>query len=164
MSLNSMQHKIKSQEELIQIIERLKQEGKTIVTTNGSFDILHSAHANLLHQAKQQGDILVVLLNSDASIQRNKGPKRPIIPQEERAKMLSALKSTDYIIIFEEDTPLNLLEKIKPHKHAKGGSFIESRINEEKSLLESWNGKFIGLPLEQGFSTTNIIKKILESN
>ena len=159
-----MQHKIKSQEELIQIVERLKQENKTIVTTNGSFDILHSAHANLLNQAKEHGDILIVLLNSDSSIKKNKGPTRPIIPEEERAKMLAHLVSTDYIVIFEEDTPLNLLEQIKPNKHAKGGSFIESRINEEKSLLESWNGEFIALPLEQGFSTTNIIDKIISSH
>jgi rfaE bifunctional protein nucleotidyltransferase chain/domain len=159
-----MQHKIKSQEELSEIVERIKQEDKTIVTTNGSFDILHSAHANLLHQAKQEGDILIVLLNSDSSIKKNKGPTRPVIPQDERAKMLSALESTDYIIIFEEDTPLKLLELIKPDKHVKGGSFIESRINEEKSLLESWDGKFIPLPLEQGLSTTNIIDNILKSN
>jgi len=157
-------NKIKSQEEITKIVEKLKKQSKTIVTTNGSFDIVHSAHVNLLEKAKEQGDILIVLLNSDSSIKKNKGPKRPIIPENERAHLLAGLQSVDYVVIFNEDTPLKILEKIKPNIHVKGGSVEQSRISDEQSLLSKWKGKFIQLPLEQGLSTTNIIKKILESH
>jgi len=155
-------NKIKSQEEITKIVEKLKKQSKTIVTTNGSFDIVHSAHVNLLEKAKEQGDILIVLLNSDSSIKKNKGPKRPIIPENERAHLLAGLQSVDYVVIFNEDTPLKILEKIKPNIHVKGGSVEQSRISDEQSLLSKWKGKFIQLPLEAGFSTTNIINKILE--
>jgi D-beta-D-heptose 7-phosphate kinase/D-beta-D-heptose 1-phosphate adenosyltransferase len=157
-----MNNKIKSQEEITNIAEQLRKQNKIIVTTNGSFDILHSAHINLLQKAKEQGDVLIVLLNSDSSIKINKGPSRPIIPQNERALMLSALEAVNYITIFNEETPMVLLEKIKPHKHAKGGSVIQERIAKEKELLSKWKGEFISLPLEEGFSTTNIIQKVLD--
>lgn len=156
-------NKIKSQDEIVKIAEQLKKKGKTIVTTNGSFDILHSAHVNLLEQAKSKGDILILLLNSDSSIKRNKGNNRPIIPENERARLLAGLECVDYVVIFSEDTPLKVLEKIKPQVHVKGGSVEKARITEEQSLLEKWKGKFIQLPLEPGLSTTNIIKKILET-
>ncbi len=156
-----MREKIKTQDEIISISEDLKHQGKTLVTTNGSFDILHYAHVNLLNKAKREGDILIVLLNSDTSIKKFKGESRPIIPQKERALMLAALECVDHIVIFDEDKPLSLLEKIKPHKHIKGGSFIPERIAEEKSLLAKWNGKFMTFELEEGFSTTNIIHQIL---
>ena len=158
----STKDKIKSQEEIERIVEKLKKQGKTIVTTNGSFDILHSAHVNMLEQAKSQGDILILLLNSDSSIKRNKGDKRPIISENERARLLAGLQCIDYVVIFSEDTPLKVLEKIKPSIHVKGGSVEQLRISEEQSLLSKWKGKFIQLPLEAGLSTTNIIKKILE--
>ncbi len=134
-----MNNKVKSQEEIVNITNKLKEQNKTIVTTNGSFDILHSAHISILQkakqEAKQEGDILIVLLNSDSSIKLNKGDKRPIIPEQERALMLSALEAVDYVVIFNEETPLPLLEKIKPHKHVKGGSAIQERITKEKELL-----------------------------
>lgn len=157
-----MKNKIKTHEEISKISEELKKQGKIIVTTNGSFDILHYAHINLLEKAKKEGDILIVLLNSDKSIKRFKGESRPIIPQDERAKMLTALECVDYVVIFNEDKPLKTLEEIKPKVHVKGGSFVEERIKEEKELLESWEGKFKNFELEEGFSTTNIINKILE--
>jgi D-glycero-beta-D-manno-heptose 1-phosphate adenylyltransferase len=158
------QDKIKTKDQIREISENLRKQNKKIVTTNGSFDILHYAHVNLLEKAKQEGDILIVLINSDSSIRKFKGENRPIIPEHERAIMLSALQSVDYIVIFNEDKPLNLLKIIKPNTHVKGGTFIESRIKEEKELLESWGGKFKNLELEEGFSTTNIINKILEKN
>lgn len=154
--------KILNEKELVEEIEKLKKEGKIIVTTNGSFDILHWGHVSYLKKAKNQGDILVVLINSDNSIKRAKGEKRPIIPEYERAKMLEALECVDYVSIFNEDTPLRLLELIKPSKHVKGGSFIQNRVNEEKNLIESYGGEHKILELEDGFSTTNIINKILE--
>jgi len=155
-------NKFKTLEELRDISSKLKEEGKILVTTNGSFDILHSAHLNILEKAKGEGDVLIVLLNSDNSVRRDKGEKRPIILEDERATMLSALAAVDHIVIFDEDKPLRILEEIKPHKHVKGGSFVEERIREEKELLESWGGEFKNFELEEGFSTTNIVDSILE--
>jgi D-beta-D-heptose 7-phosphate kinase/D-beta-D-heptose 1-phosphate adenosyltransferase len=155
--------KIKTQREIEQIAAELREQGKIIVTTNGSFDILHYAHVNLLEKAKKQGDVLIVMLNSDSSVKKNKGENRPIIPENERARMLAALECVDYIVIFDEDKPLNLLEKIKPNKHVKGGSFIPERVKEEADLLLGWGGEFKNFELEEGFSTTNIINKILEN-
>ncbi|OGJ21667.1 hypothetical protein A3K73_01360 [Candidatus Pacearchaeota archaeon RBG_13_36_9] len=158
------ENKIKTVEEISRIAEKLRKEGKTIVTTNGSFDILHYAHVNILEKAKNEGDVLIVLLNSDKSIKRFKGDSRPIIPEYERARMLSALECVNYIVIFNEDKPLKLLEIIKSNMHIKGGSFIEERIREEKELLSRWGGEFKNFELEDGFSTTNIINKVLEKN
>jgi len=157
-------YKIKIAEEIGKIARELRKKEKIIVTTNGSFDILHYAHINLLEKAKNEGDALIVLLNSDSSVKKFKGEDRPIIPEQERARMLAALQCVDYVVIFNEDKPLKLLEIIKPHKHMKGGTFIEERIKEEKELLESWGGEFKNLEIEEGFSTTNIINKILEKN
>ncbi len=157
-----MPSKLISQEEIVKISEKLKQKGRIVVTTNGSFDILHPAHINLLEKAKKEGDILIVLLNSDNSIKKLKGLTRPILTEKDRVIMLSALESVNYITIFEEDTPLNILEKIKPHIHVKGGSFIPERIKQEQSLLEKWRGKFKNFPLEEGYSTTSIIERILK--
>jgi D-beta-D-heptose 7-phosphate kinase/D-beta-D-heptose 1-phosphate adenosyltransferase len=158
-----MKDKIKTLDEIRSIASNLRKEGKIIVTTNGSFDILHYAHINLFQKAKKEGDILIVLLNSDASIRNNKGPKRPIISQQDRAFILAGLESIDYVVIFEEDKPLKALKEIKPHKHVKGGSFISDRISEEKELLSSWKGECVYFDLESGFSTTNIIDKILKA-
>jgi D-beta-D-heptose 7-phosphate kinase/D-beta-D-heptose 1-phosphate adenosyltransferase len=156
--------KIKSKDEIKKISKNLKEQGKTIVTTNGSFDILHFAHIKILEEAKKQGDKLIVLLNSDDSVKRFKSQNRPIIPQDERARMLAALECVDYVVIFPEEKPLNTLKLIKPQRHAKGGSFIGDRIKEEKELLESWGGEFRNFKLEEGFSTTKIINRILEKN
>ncbi len=158
-----MQNKIKSIEELILIVEKLKKEGKKIVTTNGSFDILHVAHLRFLEKAKLEGDILIVLLNDDNSIKRFKGDKRPIIPEKERALSLAYLWQVDYVTLFSEDQPLEILTRIKPEIHVKGGTFILERIKEEETLLKSWNGKFKVFETEEGYSTTNIIKKIIET-
>jgi len=157
-------YKIKTAEEIEKIARELREKRKIIVTTNGSFDILHYAHIDILEKMKREGDALIVLLNSDSSVKKFKGENRPIIPENERARMLAALQCVDYVVIFNEETPLKILEVIKPHKHMKGGSFIEERIKEEKELLESWGGEFKNLEIEDGFSTTNIINKILEKN
>jgi len=156
-----MDSKLKSKEEVVRIVKSLKEQNKKIVTTNGTFDILHIAHLRLLEKAKSLGDVLIVLVNSDSSVKRFKGDKRPIISGQERAEFLSYLKDVDYITIFSEDKPIELLKEIKPNIHVKGGSFIPERIKEEKELLESWNGQFRAFDLEEGYSTTNIIQKIL---
>lgn len=153
--------KIKTQERAIQIAEKLRKQNRTIVTTNGSFDILHSAHIYLFEKARQYGDDLFVLLNSDDSVRENKGDKRPIVPQNQRAYVLSAVETVDYVTIFEEDTPLELLRQLKPHIHVKGGTYIPERVKAEEDLLKTWGGKFVALEEELGLSTTNIIERIL---
>ncbi len=158
-----MENKLKQIGDLEKIVDTLRQDKKLIVTTNGTFDILHYAHVILLQKAKNQGDVLIVLLNSDASVKKNKGEKRPIINQYERAMMLSSLQCVDYVTIFNEDTPLKYLEIIKPDFHVKGGSFIQERINQEKNLVERNKGVYIVFELEEGFSTTGIIDKIIAS-
>ncbi len=157
-----LKDKIKSGEEIAELAEKLRQKGRTIVTTNGSFDILHGAHVNLLEKARKEGDCLIVLVNSDNSVRRLKGEKRPIFGEDERTLILSALECVDYVCVFDEDNPLSLIEKIKPNKHIKGGSFVKERADEEKNLLAKFGGEFKALELEEGKSTTEVIERILE--
>ncbi len=136
------------------------RKGKILVTTNGSFDILHVGHLRILQQAKEWGDILLVLVNSDNSIKLNKGDSRPIIPLKERMEMLAGLACVDYVISFEEKEVLSILEKIRPDVHVKGGTFVPERILSEKNLVESYGGKHICLSKIEDYSTSNIIEKI----
>ena len=136
------------------------RSGKKLVTTNGSFDVLHVGHLRILQEAKRQGDILLVLVNSDASVKLNKGVLRPIVPEIERMEMLSGLACVDYVLKFDEKEVLSLLEKIKPNVHVKGGTFLPERVATEKALVESFGGKHICLPEHIGYSTTNIIQRI----
>jgi len=153
------QEKIKSFSEISQIANSLRNT-KKIVFTNGCFDILHSGHIAYLYKAKKLGDILIIGLNSDNSIKRIKGEKRPIILQEERAFLLSALEMVDYVTIFDEDTPYELIKIIKPHILVKGGDWpIDNIVG--KDIVESYGGKVLNIPLVEGKSTTNIIERIL---
>jgi rfaE bifunctional protein nucleotidyltransferase chain/domain len=158
-----MENKIKTILEIKEVCNNSRSEGKKIVTTNGSFDILHIGHVRYLQEAKKSGDVLIILLNSDSSVKSLKGDKRPIIPEQERAEMLASLECVDYVVIFSEDKPLDLLKEVKPNFHVKGGTFVPERIKEEKDLIESWGGKHITLPEIKGLSTTNVINKILDS-
>jgi len=155
--------KIKSKDEIINISNELRKQEKIIVTTNGCFDILHCNHINYLEKSKSYGNILIVMLNSDSSVKMLKGEKRPLVPQEQRAKIIASLEPVDYVVIFEEINPLNLMKEIKPDKHLKSGEIIEEKIRIEKELVESWGGEYIHLGLEEGESTTSIIRKILEA-
>jgi rfaE bifunctional protein nucleotidyltransferase chain/domain len=152
--------KIKSQSEIEMITKDLREQGKVIVATNGCFDILHVAHINLLKKAKKEGDVLIVLLNSDMSIKNFKAINRPIIPEKERAEMLAALEYVDYVTIFEEDDPNELIKKLRPHKMAKGGTFIPKRVEKHKQVLSEWGGEFVNFPLEEGYSSSGIIDRI----
>ena len=145
--------------ELLEIVSGLKAQGKTIVTTNGCFDILHAGHVRYLKQAKELGDVLVVCLNSDASVKRLKGPSRPLNPEYDRAEVLSALSSVNYVVIFEEDTPSSILEKIKPNIHVKGGDYTEETLP-EAAIIKAAGGRVAFIPLVEGRSTTNIIKRM----
>lgn len=153
--------KIKDIEEITTIVEHLKKDGKIIVFTNGCFDILHSGHIRYLYDAKRLGDILIIGLNSDSSIKRIKGEKRPIVNEWERAYILSALEMVDFIVIFDEDTPYELIKSIKPDILVKGGDWDIDKIV-GKDIVESYGGKVLNIPFVEGRSTTNIIERILD--
>lgn len=155
--------KIKSLKQLSRIALLLKSKGKKIVFTNGCFDILHFGHVYYLEQAKKQGDILIVGLNSDKSIQRIKGKNRPIVCQQDRAKVLAGLESIDYIVIFNEDTPLKTISAIKPDVLIKGSDWQKNNIAGSE-VVRQYGGKVTTIKLVKGRSTTNIIEKIVGQN
>ncbi len=140
-------------------VSELKSENKIIVTTNGCFDIIHAGHVRYLKKAKELGDVLIVCLNSDESVKKLKGPSRPLNNMHDRAEVLTALNSVDYAVIFEEDTPSAILEKIKPDIHVKGGDYSEETLP-EADVIKKNGGKVCFIPLVEGKSTTNIINKI----
>ena len=137
-----------------------KTQSQRLVTTNGSFDWLHLGHIRYLQQAKQKGDCLIVLVNSDESIRERKGESRPIFDLDSRLKTLASLECVDFVLPFFEDTPLKMLSQLKPALHIKGGSFEETRILEEKQLLESWGGKFESLPMIGDFSSSKFLSTL----
>jgi len=141
------------------LIDEWRKKKKRIVFTNGCFDILHWGHVYYLEQAKKLGDMLVVGVNSDASIRRLKGPSRPINPLVDRMKVLAGLESVDAVISFSADTPLGLIKKIRPDVLVKGGDWSVDMIVGAKEVL-SWGGKVITIPVQKGRSTTNVIEKI----
>ena len=153
--------KILVREELKKELERLRKEGKKIAFTNGCFDILHVGHVRYLRGAKETADVLILALNSDSSVRTIKGEKRPLIPQEERADVLAGLESVDYITIFDEPTPLKLIEYLKPDVLIKGGDWAEESIV-GRDAVRSWGGRVIVIPEIEGASTTNIVDKILK--
>ena len=142
-----------------ELVEEAKKNGKKVVFTNGCFDILHAGHVTYLTEAKRQGDILIVGVNSDSSVKRLKGETRPINSEYDRAFVLDALKSVDYTVIFEEDTPEELIACLKPSIHVKGGYYKKEDLPETK-IVESYGGEVIILNFVEGKSTTNIIEKI----
>ena len=150
--------KIIKREELGKI---LNERDKTVVFTNGCFDILHSGHINYLYQAAQLGDILIIGINSDSSVKKLKGDSRPINSGRERAEIMAALEFTDYIIIFDEENPEKTLEILKPDIHVKGGDYIIEDIPERK-IVESYGGKVIILNNYPGYSTSSTIEKIIK--
>ena len=156
-----MKEKIKTKEDLHRIVEDLKKKGKRIVFTNGCFDLLHLGHIRYLEKAKSLGDILVVGVNSDRSVQSLKGPERPILPEEERAEILSGLECVDYITLFDELTPLELISSLQPHILVKGGNWAkETTVGRE--VVERSGGEVVILPFVEGSSTSNLIETILK--
>lgn len=132
---------------------------KKIVFTNGCFDILHVGHITYLAQARQHGDLLVVGLNTDASVKRLKGPSRPVNQQNDRAKVLAALESVDYVVLFEEDTPQALIEKVRPDVLIKGGDYSLNNIV-GADFVQKLGGKVLTIPFVEGYSTTATIQHI----
>jgi D-beta-D-heptose 7-phosphate kinase/D-beta-D-heptose 1-phosphate adenosyltransferase len=153
--------KIQSLETLPGMIDRFKRDGKRIVFTNGCFDLLHVGHVRYLQQAKALGDVLVVGLNSDASVRQIKGEKRPLIAQEERAEILSALECVDLVVLFEDPTPYRLIAIVRPHVLVKGGDWPTEKIV-GKDIVEQEGGKVFTIPLVQGASTSGLIGRIVE--
>ena len=141
------------------IINELRRQGKSIVFTNGCFDIVHAGHIKSFEQARSFGDVLIVGLNSDKSIKSIKGPTRPIISQENRAKLLDALSCVDYIIIFDEDTPELLIKNLMPDVIVKGTDWINKPIAGQE-IVEASGGRVEFIELEQGLSTSYIEQKI----
>ncbi len=146
-------------EQLIETVAGLKKMGKTIVTTNGVFDILHTGHIRYLFEAKKMGDVLIVGINSDASTRALKGETRPINTELDRSEVVHALQAVDHVVIFDELDPRALLEIIKPDFHVKGGDYIMDKII-EKDVVEAGGGTVILIDASPGYATTNIIRKI----
>jgi D-beta-D-heptose 7-phosphate kinase/D-beta-D-heptose 1-phosphate adenosyltransferase len=160
--------KILSRENLRERLEILRGEGKKLVFTNGCFDILHVGHVKYLNRAKGLGDILVLALNSDSSVEAIKGPLRPVVPQDERAYIMASLDMVDYVTIFDEDTPLELIECLEPDILVKGGDWSEDTVVGRESV-EKRGGKVVIIPQfhesskDHPASTTNIIKRIIDA-
>jgi D-beta-D-heptose 7-phosphate kinase/D-beta-D-heptose 1-phosphate adenosyltransferase len=157
--MGSKINKIFPKDRLKEQLDGFRGMGKTIVFTNGCFDILHVGHVRYLREAKKLGDILVLALNSDVSVRAIKGEKRPLVPEDERADIMAALESIDYVILFDDPTPQRLIEYLRPDILVKGGDWAEEAIA-GADFVKARGGRVITIPLTEGRSTTNIVEKI----
>jgi len=148
-------------EEAVSWRKELASSGKTVVFTNGVFDILHAGHVELLERCRAQGDALIVGLNSDSSVHTFKGELRPIVPQEDRAAILLGLRSVDAVVLFDEQTPAELIETLLPDVLIKGGDYTPEQVVGRESV-ERAGGRLVILPLIEGRSTTGVVETILE--
>ncbi|MEO6707275.1 MAG: D-glycero-beta-D-manno-heptose 1-phosphate adenylyltransferase [Ginsengibacter sp.] len=156
---NNISQRILSAENIKQEVKRIRLKSKTIVFTNGVFDILHEGHIAVLSEAASFGDVLIVGINSDDSVKKLKGESRPINNEHSRALIIASLIMVDYVIIFNEETPLELIKIIKPDVLVKGGDYKPETIVGSKEVLDA-GGSIEIIPVREGFSTTEIIKKI----
>jgi len=154
-----LKSKIKSPGALRKIVFALKSKGKKIVFTNGCFDLLHYGHAKYLEDARRKGDILVVAVNSDSSVRKIKGNKRPVVAQNDRLSLVAALESVDYVTCFKEETPLKVIKLLKPDILIKGADWNKKEIVGNDVVL-SYGGRVCSIKLVKGRSTTKLIKKI----
>ena len=159
--MSNINKKIKTLNQLIKIVNKLKKQNKKIVTTNGVFDILHLGHVKYLEEAKRLGDVLIVGVNTDSSVKQIKGNKRTINDEKSRVGVLAGLESVDYAFLFDENNPIKWLLKIKPDVHVKAEDYKLSLII-EKDVVEKNNGRIVIAKMEKGQSTTNLISKILK--
>jgi rfaE bifunctional protein nucleotidyltransferase chain/domain len=150
---------IYTREQLLVVRQQWKREGLRVVFTNGCYDILHPGHIRLLESARSLGDILILALNTDASVQRLKGPTRPLIPENERAELAAALQAVDAVTFFDEDTPRELIALILPDILIKGADWAHFIAGREE--VEAAGGQVLALPLEPGYSTTGILEEVL---
>lgn len=154
-----MKGKIVHRRQLPRLAARLRSRKKKIVFTNGTFDILHLGHVTYLQKAKNKGDILIVGVNSDRSVKSYKSPDRPFNPERDRLEVLAALECVDYVVLFEEPTPLGLILAIRPEVLAKGADWKKEQIAGAREV-ESWGGEVARIPLVPGRSTTRILEKL----
>jgi rfaE bifunctional protein nucleotidyltransferase chain/domain len=144
------------------LVGRLQREGKKVVFTNGVFDLLHPGHVRYLQHARRLGDLLVVGVNSDRSVKANKGPGRPITPEAERAELLGALACVDAVVIFEEDTPHDIIAVLQPDILVKGADWAEDAIV-GRDVVEARGGRVVRIEVEEGHSTSALIQKVRAS-
>lgn len=145
--------------EAVAFAERNRGAGRRVVFTNGVFDLLHPGHVRYLRQARALGDVLIVGLNGDASVRRNKGPDRPINSQDERAEILSALECVDAVVVFDEETPADIITAVQPDVLVKGADWAADAIV-GRDTVEARGGEVVRIPVERGFSTTAIVERI----
>jgi len=157
-----MKSKIICLDELKSITTDLKSEGKVVVATGGCFDILHAGHVQYLEQAKTFGDVLILFMNSDSSVRRLKGAKRPIVSEEERAIVAAGLGCIDYVCLFDENTPEKVISEIKPDIWAKGADYEGKDIPESK-IINGYGGRIAYISFVEGCSSTNIVEKIIKT-
>jgi D-glycero-beta-D-manno-heptose 1-phosphate adenylyltransferase len=151
--------KIVSQDELIAVAAREKSAGRRLVFTNGCFDLIHPGHVRCLAEARALGDLLVVAVNSDRSVRGNKGPERPLVPERDRAEVLAALASVDYVTIFDEPTPRELIARVLPNILVKGADWALDQVAGREEV-EAAGGCVVSIPLAAGYSTTNLVQRI----
>lgn len=148
-----------SRAELLEQRERWRRAGRTLVFTNGCYDLLHPGHVRLLERARSLGDVLVVGLNTDSSVRLSKGPGRPVTPERERAELLLALEAVDGVVLFDEETPRALIARLLPDILVKGADWAHFIAGREE--VEAASGRVVTVPLEPGYSTTWTLEKIL---
>lgn len=151
--------KVVSQDELILHLARHKRNGQRVVFTNGCFDLLHPGHIRVLEQARAMGDVLVVALNTDASVRRSKGPSRPILPEGERAEIMAAMAAVDYAVLFDEPTPREIIARVMPDILVKGADWGPNEIVGREEV-EATGGRVVSIPLEPGYSTSSILERM----
>lgn len=157
--MTSSHRKIVSHRALLSVVRRLRRRGRRIVFTNGCFDLLHVGHVTLLERAKRLGDVLVVAINSDRSVRALKGAHRPIMSQRDRARLLAALASVDYVTVFNESTPLGLIRLVQPDILVKGTDWSAGQIV-GGAVVRQRGGRVVRLPLVNGYSTTELLDRI----
>ena len=148
--------------EAVAWVEHLRHAGRTVVFTNGVFDLLHPGHVRYLQEARKEGDALIVGVNSDRSVRVSKGPARPINPESERAEVLAALSSVDAVVVFDEDDPQQIIARLQPDILVKGADWPRDRII-GRETVEARGGRVVRIPLAEGYSTSAIMRKIRQS-
>ena len=144
-------------EPAVDVVARVAAQGGTVVATGGCFDLLHAGHVATLRAARHLGDCLVVCLNSDSSVRRLKGPSRPLVPAADRVRVLEAIECVDAVVVFDEDTPVEVIRRIRPHVWAKGGDYAGADVP-EAAVLQEWGGQAVALPYLTGRSTTDLVE------
>lgn len=157
-----MVKKLQSLVNLIGIREGLKSQGKRVVFTNGCFDLIHGGHIHLLREAKKLGDVLVVAVNDDSSIRKIKGSSRPIFPLEERLEILESIEDIDWLVVFSQESPKKVIESLLPDVLVKGGDWLPEEVVGKQEVEEA-GGKVIIIPFLSGHSSSEMVRKIIES-